>query len=49
MGWLIALLLVGAFVAGFFVGGKWKVRVMHEAMRTIGTAEEKLNAIRKVL
>ncbi len=49
MGWLIALLLVGSFVAGFFVGGKWKARVMREAMRAIGTAEEKLNAVRKVL
>ena len=29
--WLLILLLCSAFLAGFFVGGKWKERAMKAA------------------
>ena len=29
--WLLILLLCAAFIAGFFVGGKWKERMLKAA------------------
>jgi|GEM_PF-3629828 len=39
------ILIVVAFIAGFFVGGKWKARAVYSAMKAIGSAEDKLRAI----
>ncbi len=43
------LLILLAFVAGFLVGGKWKVRLFRKAMDFEIGAKAKLDAIRKKL
>jgi len=39
--WVLIILLLAAFVTGFFVGGKWKER----ALRAAGTLKDTLGKL----